>query len=110
MPGRRVAGAGATIGDHFYFVGGALANDVNVPNPFRTLFVYSFREDCWHRATGMPTGRHHTAATALDGKLYVAGGRRGKNLALDTFERYDPRTDSGRGWRRCRSGSVGSAS
>ena len=97
MPGRRVAGAGATIGDHFYFVGGALANDVNVPNPFRTLFVYSFREDRWHRATGMPTGRHHTAATALDGKLYVAGGRRGKNLALDTFERYDPRTDS---WER----------
>ena len=94
MPGRRVAGAGATIGDHFYFVGGALANDVNVPNPFRTLFVYGYRDDRWRVAAGMPTGRHHTAATALDGKLYVAGGRKGKNLALDVFERYDPRTDS----------------
>jgi N-acetylneuraminic acid mutarotase len=97
MPGRRVAGAGATIGDHFYFVGGALANDVNVPDPFRTLLVYSFRDNRWRVATGMPTGRHHTAAAALDGELYVVGGRRGNNLALDAVERYDPSTDS---WER----------
>lgn len=97
MPGRRVAGAGATIGDRFYFVGGALANDINVPDPFRTLFVYDFRADRWSHETGMPTGRHHTAAAALDGKLYVAGGRRGTNLALDVVERYDPATDE---WER----------
>lgn len=97
MPGRRVAAAGATIGDNFYFVGGALANDINIPNPFRTLFVYSFQQNRWHRATGMPTGRHHTSAAALDGKLYVVGGRRGENLALGEVERYDPRSDS---WER----------
>lgn len=97
MPGPRVAGAGATIGDRFYFAGGALANDINVPDPFRTLLVYDFRTNQWRQAAEMPTGRHHTAAAALDGKLYVVGGRRGKNLALNAVERYDPRTDS---WER----------
>jgi N-acetylneuraminic acid mutarotase len=40
----------------------------------------------------MPTGRHHTAAAVLDGKLYVAGGRQVGDLSLDAFEAFDPET------------------
>jgi N-acetylneuraminic acid mutarotase len=45
----------------------------------------------------MPTGRHHLAAAALDGMLYVIGGRAPDNFSLSVAERYDP--SKGR-WQR----------
>jgi len=42
----------------------------------------------------MPTGRVKAAAAAIDGKLYVVGGR-GWFSVRRTLERYDPSRDSG---------------
>jgi N-acetylneuraminic acid mutarotase len=45
----------------------------------------------------MPTARHHLAAAALGGQLYVAGGRNREDQALDAFERFDPEAQK---WER----------
>ena len=54
----------------------------------RDLAVYDPATDRWSSLPQMPAGREHLAAVALDGKLYVAGGRLGGNR--NAFERYDP--------------------
>lgn len=92
MPEPRVAGAGATIGDRFYFVGGALENALENPGASRDLFVYDFGKDRWTRGAPMSARRHHVAAAALAGKLYVVGGRSDTDLSLSSVERYDPGT------------------
>ena len=38
----------------------------------------------------MHTRREHVGEAALDGKLYVLGGRAPRSLAVDTAERFDP--------------------
>jgi N-acetylneuraminic acid mutarotase len=49
----------------------------------------------WTEGAALPTPRSELAATALDGKIYVAGGLAGSAVS-DAFEVYDPATDT---WR-----------
>lgn len=49
----------------------------------------------WVESAALPTPRSELAATALDGKIYVAGGLAG-SVVSEAFEVYDPATDT---WR-----------
>jgi N-acetylneuraminic acid mutarotase len=44
----------------------------------------------WIQKTDMPSGRHSHAASVVDGKIYVAGGR----YTLNLLNEYDPATDT----------------
>ena len=50
----------------------------------------------WFEKANMPTARKEiaNAAVALDGKIYVVGGRLNGNQIGNTFERYDPLTNT----------------
>ncbi len=90
MPRARGALAGAVIGDRFYAVGGASSALQRFPLVLRVLDVYDFRTNTWERGPSMGTARHHLAAAAVGGHLYVVGGRSNRSLALSVAERFDP--------------------
>ena len=52
--------------------------------------------DTWATKASMPTARDNLTgqAQAIDGKLYVAGGRDQFDTNLGTLEVYDPATDT----------------
>jgi N-acetylneuraminic acid mutarotase len=59
----------------------------------RNVERYDPEQDRWQPMPPLPTPREHLAAAALDGVIYVAGGRVGSlqsNLA--TFEAFDTRS------------------
>jgi Kelch motif/Galactose oxidase, central domain len=92
----RGAAGGAVIGDRLYVAGGVYEFGSEY-TPMHSMEIYDFDDEEWTVGPPMPTARHHVGAVALDGKLYVAGGREPNDLSLDAFEEYDPAT--GR-WRR----------
>ena len=48
----------------------------------------------WQRMAPMPTRRWQAGAAEAGGKIYVIGGRTGKNDLSDTVEAFDPRSNS----------------
>jgi Kelch motif len=88
----------AAIGDRIYAAGGAPTTFPNYyAKPYGTLEVLDLKTSRWTFARDMPTPRHHVAAAALGGKLYVIGGRSPTDFSLPTAERYDPSHDR---WER----------
>ncbi|HEV3378169.1 MAG TPA: kelch repeat-containing protein [Thermoleophilaceae bacterium] len=88
---------GGVIGGRIYAVAGG-------PNPFpedqpptRTVEVFDIASERWSSAAPIPTPRHHAGAAALDGRLYVAGGRRTGDYTMSSVERFDPRANR---WER----------
>jgi len=88
---------GAVVDGRIYAIAGG-------PNPFpedgsqyRDVEIFDTRSGRWAPGPPIPTSRHHAGAAALDGKVYVAGGRRTGDYSMSSFERLDPR--SGR-WER----------
>jgi hypothetical protein len=79
---------GVTIGGRIYVVGGVVPNAGVVGD----LTVYDPATNMHATLAPMPTPREHLAAAAIDGKLYVAGGRSGPLFA--TLEVYDPATNT----------------
>jgi N-acetylneuraminic acid mutarotase len=59
---------------------------------------YDPTTDRWRLRAPMPNGLNHSGTTALDGKLYAAGGftNPGHHDPSDSFFSYDPSTDT---WR-----------
>ena len=57
---------------------------------------YSQISGSWEDKANMPTARKELsdAVTILDGKIYALGGRTAGSAMTNTFERYDPATDS----------------
>ena len=90
----RAAGAAAVIGHKLYVAGGA-PQTFNVSSfpVYNTLEIYDFDTGKWSFGAPMQVGRHHISGAAVDGKLYVVGGRGAKDHSLDIFESYDPKTD-----------------
>jgi Kelch motif len=93
-PMRRARGGltGAVIDGRIYAVSGG-------PNPFpvdrtpyRNVEVFDIATQRWSPAPPIPTSRHHAGAAALNGRLYVVGGRRTGDYSLSTVERFDPAT------------------
>jgi hypothetical protein len=97
MPRPRGALSGAVIGDRFYAIGGASSAVIQHPQVYRTLDIYDFRTDSWTPGPSMAAARHHLAAAAVGGHLYVVGGRSNESMALTDVERFDPATST---WER----------
>ena len=108
MPIKRGAAAAAVVGDKIYVIGGATTqpwakeNFLSQVTPQRglgTVEAYDPASNTWKELTPMPTPRNHAAIGAVNGKIYVIGGRVGAafiGLASDTslVEVYDPATDT----------------
>lgn len=62
----------------------------------RTHLVYEPGADSWSEARPAPTARSSATGAVLDGRLYVAAGRRtdGGITNLGALERYDPGSDT----------------
>jgi N-acetylneuraminic acid mutarotase len=83
--------AGAIIGERLYVAsGGPRTFPDESAAPHETLEIYDLARRRWSAGPDIPTGRHHVAATAHRGKLYVIGGRTPRDFSMGTVERYDP--------------------
>jgi N-acetylneuraminic acid mutarotase len=108
MPIKRGGAVAAAVGDKIYVIGGATTqpwakeNFLSPVTPQRglgTVQAYDPATNTWKELTPMPTPRNHAAIGAVNGKIYVIGGRVGAAfiaLASDTslVEVYDPATDT----------------
>lgn len=97
MPTARGAQTAAFVDGILYAVGGTDAS-FGAGLPLATNQAYDPETNTWAEKAPMPTSRQHLASAALDGKLYVVGGRIDSLLSnLDANEVYNPETDS---WER----------
>ena len=109
MPTRRGSPVAAVVNDRIYVIGGAMLPSGSkepavLPNrPHRSTGIveeYDPATNTWRERTSMPTPRNHAVAGAVNGKIYVIGGRTGTAFAssgssnLDVVEEYDPASDS----------------
>ena len=88
----RGAGGTVAIGNKLYVAGGAPQTfGVSSPvTPYGTLEIYDFKSGEWSFGPNMPDPRHHVASAALNGEMYVAGGRDDTDHSSGEFNRYDP--------------------
>jgi N-acetylneuraminic acid mutarotase len=109
LPRATAAGATVVVGDKLYVASGAPQTfGASGPiAPYPQLQVYDFESGEWSLGADVPSPRHHVGGAALDGKLYVVGGRGEEDHSLATFERYDPATDS---WESLPDAPLGVAS
>jgi N-acetylneuraminic acid mutarotase len=87
MPVPRAAGAVGILGHRLIWAGGAEDSVAK-----SEVFAYDFRSRRWSRLPSLHTRREHVGEAVLDGRLYVLGGRAPQSLAVDTAERFDPRS------------------
>ena len=95
----RGAAAAAVIGDQLYVAAGApqTYGVSNPDGPYDSLEIYDFETETWSSGPDAPFAVHHVNAAALDGKLYLAGGRLDAERSSDEFFSYDPATER---WKR----------
>jgi len=108
MPTKRGSPVAVTVGDKMYVIGGATTPpNTNEPSvlPTRphiavgTVEEYDPATNTWRQRTSMPTPRNHATAGAVNGKIYVIGGRIGAAFIsvasnTDVVEEYDPASDT----------------
>ncbi|MEQ1885452.1 MAG: kelch repeat-containing protein [Bryobacteraceae bacterium] len=108
MPTARGAAQAAEINGKIYVIGGGtLAPGAEKPyldfqtpqNSLNLVEEYDPATNTWRKRASMPTPRNHVALGAVNGKIYVAGGRVGApyiSLGSDIslVEVYDPVKDS----------------
>src|SRR5262249_25205115 len=82
MPETREAGAGVTLGDFLYVIGGV--------GDTMDLLRYDPRANTWKRLAPLHEQREHVAGAGVDGGVYAVGGRWGAGGELKTVEVYDP--------------------
>jgi len=93
MPTARGALGGAVIGGSLYAVGGTPPPFSGRPiQPYGKLEILELDSGRWRSGPSMPFPRHHVGAAALDGSLYVVGGRGRSVFSLAHLERFDVRT------------------
>lgn len=107
MPSKRGSPVAAAVGNKIYVIGGVIlppgSTDIAVSpatahQSVGTVEEYDVETNTWRERSPMPTPRNHAAIGAVNGKIYVIGGRVGAafiGLASDTsvVEEYDPATD-----------------
>jgi hypothetical protein len=84
-------GMAAAVNGKIYLLGGQLTNDQQGETAVNTVYELDPAQGAWVAKAPMPTARSGGVAVALDGKIYVAGGRvpRGNDFAV-----YDPATNA----------------
>ena len=107
LPTKRGSPNAVVSGGKIYVIGGAgihpgsKAVDIHPARPHRSLStneVYDPATNTWEARSPLPTARNHAAAGAVNGKIYIIGGRLGAAFitrASNTgiVEVYDPATD-----------------
>jgi N-acetylneuraminic acid mutarotase len=107
MPSKRGSPVAVAVGDKIYVIGGVTLlpgstdTALNFTTPqlvVGTVEEYDPAANTWRERSPMPTPRNHAAIGAVNGKIYVIGGRVGAafiGLATDVsvVEEYDPATD-----------------
>lgn len=109
MPTKRGAAGAAAVGDKLYVIGGAsmlpgskdsAIHPARAHRSLTTVEEYDPATNTWRERSMMPTPRNHLAIGAVDGKIYVLGGRIGAAFIsgggnrLDLVEEYDVAADS----------------
>ncbi|HXX83065.1 MAG TPA: kelch repeat-containing protein [Casimicrobiaceae bacterium] len=109
MPTKRGSPVAVTAGDRIYVIGGAtLPPGSKEPAvlPGRphisvgTVEEYDPATNTWRARTAMPTPRNHATAGAVNGRIYVIGGRVGTSFIssgssnVDVVEEYDAAADA----------------
>jgi N-acetylneuraminic acid mutarotase len=104
LPGKRGAAVAAEVGGKIYVIGGATTMEGS-KDPFFTAFgparvlgtndVYDPATNTWESRNPMSVPRNHAFSGAVNGKIYVIGGRTGHGFILsatntDVVEEYDP--------------------
>ena len=108
LPGKRGSAVAVEVGGKIYVIGGATTvegSKDSVLHVLRTLPRFSATNDVYDPATNkwesrkpMSVPRNHAFAAAVNGKIYVIGGRTGHGFILsatntDVVEEYNPVTD-----------------
>jgi len=106
LPTKRGSPVAVVSGNKIYVIGGATNQGTNAPaiffnGPARSLGTneaYDPETNKWETRSPMPTPRNHAYAGAVNGKIYVIGGRAAHPFItvasnLDIAEEYDPSTD-----------------
>src|SRR6267378_475347 len=107
LPTKRGSAVAAVVGDKIYVIGGAanlpgseaMALMPTVPQGvLGTVEEYDPAAHTWRARSPMPTPRNHAAAGAVNGKIYVIGGRVGAAFIgvasdISVVEEYDPAMD-----------------
>src|SRR5437660_5330923 len=109
LPTKRGSPVAVTVGDKIYVIGGATippGSKETAVHPARphvsvgTVEEYDPATNTWRARASMPTPRNHATAGAVNGKIYVIGGRVGAAFIsagssnVDIVEAYDPVTDA----------------
>ena len=107
LPGKRGAAVAVEAGGKIYVIGGATTVEGS-KDPFFTFFgpsrvlttndVYDPATNKWESRKPMAVPRNHAFAGAVNGKIYVIGGRTGHGFILsatntDVVEEYNPVAD-----------------
>jgi N-acetylneuraminic acid mutarotase len=107
LPSKRGAAVAVEAGGKIYVIGGATTVEGS-KDPFFTFFgpaqvlatndVYDPATNTWESRRPMAVPRNHAFAGAVDGKIYVIGGRTGHAFILsatntDAVEEYNPVAD-----------------
>jgi N-acetylneuraminic acid mutarotase len=115
MPTARGSPVAVAAGDRIYVIGGATTppgSKETAVHPARphisvgAVEEYDPATDTWRQRASMPTPRNHATAGAVNGKIYVIGGRVGAAFIsagssnVDVVEEYDPVADA---WGSARS-------
>jgi N-acetylneuraminic acid mutarotase len=107
LPTKRGSPVAAVVGDKIYVIGGAAnlpGSEATALSPavpqavLGTVEEYDPAANTWRTRSPMPTPRNHAAAGAVNGKIYVIGGRVGAAFIgvasdISVVEEYDPATD-----------------
>jgi len=107
MPSKRGSPIAVTVGDKIYVIGGATtlpgATVVHPARPHASVAAveeYDPASNSWRARAPMPTPRNHAVGGAVNGKIYVIGGRVGGAFVTagssnsSVVEEYDPASDS----------------
>ena len=107
LPGKRGSAVAVEVGGKIYVIGGVTTVEGS-KDPFFTFFgparvlstndVYDPATNKWESRRPMAVPRNHAFAGAVNGKIYVIGGRTGHGFILsatntDAVEEYNPVTD-----------------
>src|SRR5712672_4724445 len=105
LPTKRGSPVAVSAGERMYVIGGAVAGPgqpaVHPARPHTsvgTVEEYDPAANSWRARAPMPTPRNHAAAGAVNGKIYVIGGRVGAAFIgvasdISVVEEYDPSSD-----------------
>ncbi len=107
LPGKRGAAVAVEVGGKIYVIGGVTTVEAS-KDPFFTFFgpsrvlttndVYDPATNKWESRRPMAVPRNHAFGGAVNGKIYVIGGRTGHGFILsatntDVVEEYNPVAD-----------------